>query len=43
VVAEFVRHVRSGGSSSDAGAADEGERALLAEALEAGRLAGASA
>ena len=43
VVAEFVRHVRCGGSTSDAGAADEGERALLAQALEAGRLAGASA
>ena len=43
VVAEFVRHVRGGGSSSDAGAADAGERALLASALEAARLAGASA
>jgi exonuclease SbcD len=39
VVTEFVRHVRGGGSTSDAGAADEGERVLLAQALEAGRLA----
>jgi exonuclease SbcD len=39
VVTEFVRHVRGGGSTSDAGAADESERALLAQALEAGRLA----
>jgi exonuclease SbcD len=38
VVAEFVRHVRCGGSTSDAGAADDGERALLGQALEAGRL-----
>ena len=43
VVAEFVRHVRGGGSTSDAGAATEGERALLASALEAGRLAAVSA
>jgi len=43
VVAEFVRHVRCGGSTSAAGAADEGERALLGQALEAARLAGASA
>jgi exonuclease SbcD len=43
VVTEFVRHVRGGGTASDAGAADEAERALLAEALEAGRLAAASA
>ncbi|MDT7572134.1 MAG: repair protein SbcD/Mre11 [Actinomycetota bacterium] len=43
VVAEFVRHVRCGGSTSDEGAADEAERALLAQALEAGRLAAASA
>jgi exonuclease SbcD len=43
VVAEFVRHVRCGGSTSDAGAPDEDERALLAQALEAGRLATVSA
>ena len=43
VVTEFVRHVRCGGSTSEAGAADEGERALLAQALEAGRLAAVSA
>ena len=43
VVAEFVRHVRGGGSTSDAGAATEQERALLSSALEAGRLAAASA
>ena len=43
VVTEFVRHVRCGGSTSDAGAADDGERALLAQALEAGRVAAASA
>jgi exonuclease SbcD len=43
VVTEFVRHVRCGGSTSDAGAADDGERALLAQALEAGRLAAVSA
>ena len=42
VAAEFVRHVRGGGSSSQAGAADEAERALLRQALEAGRLAAAS-
>ena len=39
VVSEFVRHVRCGGSTSDAGAPDDDERALLAQALEAGRLA----
>ena len=43
VVTEFVRHVRAGGSTSDVGTADETERALLAQALEAGRLAAASA
>jgi exonuclease SbcD len=43
VVTEFVRHVRCGGSTSDAGAVDDGERALLAQALEAGRLAAVSA
>ena len=43
VVSEFVRHVRCGGSTSDAGAADDGERDLLAQALEAGRLAAVSA
>ena len=43
VAAEFVRHVRGGGSTSDAGAADAAERALLQQALEAGRLAAASA
>ena len=43
LVSEFVRHVRCGGSTSDAGAADDGERALLAQALEAGRLAAVSA
>ena len=43
VVAEFVRHVRCGGSTSEAGAADDDERALLGEALEAGRLAAVSA
>jgi exonuclease SbcD len=43
VVSEFVRHVRCGGSTSDAGAADEHERVLLAQALEAGRLAAVSA
>ena len=43
VVAEFVRHVRCGGSTSDAGAADDDERALLAQALQAGRLAAVSA
>ncbi len=40
VAAEFVRHVRGAGSSE--GAPDEAERALLREALEAGR-AGAAA
>ena len=43
VAAEFVRHVRTGGSSSEAGAADDAERALLQQALEAGRLAAACA
>ncbi len=43
VAAEFVRHVRGGGSDSVEGAADDGERALLRQALEAGRLAAASA
>ena len=43
VVTEFVRHVRGGGSTSDAGAADDQDRALLSEALEAGRLAAVSA
>ena len=43
VAAEFVRHVRGGGSTSSAGAADDVERALLQQALEAGRLAAASA
>ena len=43
VVTEFVRHVRGGGSTSVAGAADEQDRALLAQALEAGRLTAASA
>ncbi len=43
VVAEFVRHVRVGGTTSTAGAADEAERALLRDALEAGRRAAASA
>ncbi len=42
VAAEFVRHVRAGGSTSQEGAADDAERALLAEAFEAGRLAAAS-
>ncbi|MCW2606569.1 MAG: exonuclease SbcD, partial [Frankiales bacterium] len=36
VAAEFVRHVRGGGSTSEAGAADDAERALLQQALEAG-------
>ena len=40
VVGEFVRHVRGAG---DAGCAQPAERALLAQALEAGRLAAASA
>ncbi|MCW2681319.1 MAG: exonuclease SbcCD subunit [Frankiales bacterium] len=43
VVGEFVRHVRGGGSTTDAGAATEEDRVLLAQALEAGRLAAASA
>jgi exonuclease SbcD len=43
VLAEFVRHVRVGGSTSDEGRADDAERALLQQALEAGRLAAASA
>lgn len=43
VAAEFVRHVRAGGSTSEAGAADGRERSLLSEAFEAGRLAGAGA
>ena len=43
VVAEFVRHVRCGGSTAGEGAVDEGERSLLSEALEAGRLATVSA
>jgi exonuclease SbcD len=43
IVTEFVRHVRGGGSTSDAGAVDEQDRALLDRALEAGRLAAASA
>ena len=43
VAVEFVRHVRGAGSASDAGAADEHERDLLRSALEAGRLAAASA
>jgi exonuclease SbcD len=43
VVAEFVRHVRCGGGASDAGAPDDDERALLEQALEAGRLAAVSA
>jgi len=43
VVAEFVRHVRCGGAASDAGAAPAEQRALLAQAREAGRLAAVSA
>ena len=43
VVAEFVRHVRCGGSAAEAGAAYEDERELLSQALEAGRLAAVSA
>ncbi len=43
VVAEFVRHVRCGGSTSEAGAADDDERALLAQALEHGRRSAVSA
>ena len=42
VAMEFVRHVRAGGSTSPAGAADDAERVLLQQALEAGRLAAAS-
>ena len=40
VVAEFVRHVRGGAPEAEA---TEQDRALLAQALEAGRLAAASA
>lgn len=43
VATEFVRHVRSGGSTSPEAVADEHERALLHEALAAGRLAEVSA
>lgn len=43
VVTEFVRHVRGGGSTSDAGCCDDEERDLLDSALEAVRLAAASA
>ncbi len=43
VAAEFVRHVRGAGAASQEGTADEGERDLLREALEASRLAAASA
>jgi exonuclease SbcD len=43
VVTEFVRHVRGAGSTSDAGACSDDDRALLEQALEAGRLAAASA
>ncbi len=43
VLCEFVRHVRVGGAVGDEGAADDDERALLRSALEAGRLAAASA
>lgn len=43
VVTEFVRHVRGGGSISDAGCCDDEERDLLDSALEAVRLAAASA
>ncbi|MEX2290245.1 MAG: exonuclease SbcCD subunit D [Mycobacteriales bacterium] len=39
VVTEFVRHVRGGGSTSTVGAADERDRALLQQALDAVRLA----
>jgi hypothetical protein len=40
VVSEFVRHVRGGSAE---GEATEQDRALLTQALEAGRLATASA
>ena len=43
VVTEFVRHVRGAGSTSDAGACTEDDTALLQQALEAGRLAAATA
>ncbi len=43
VAAEFVRHVRTGGSGDATGVADDDERALLRQALEAGRIAAASA
>jgi exonuclease SbcD len=43
VVTEFVRHVRGAGSTSDAGACSDDDRALLEQALEAGRHAAASA
>jgi hypothetical protein len=40
VVSAFVRHVRGGAPEAEA---SEQDRALLSQALEAGRLAGASA
>ena len=43
VLCEFVRHVRVGGAAGEEGAADDEERELLQAALEAGRLAAASA
>lgn len=43
VVTEFVRHVRGAGSTSEVGACTEQDTALLGQALEAGRLAAASA
>ena len=43
IAAEFVRHVRTGGSGNAAGAVDDDERALLRQAFEAGRLAAVSA
>lgn len=43
VVTEFVRHVRGAGSTSDAGACTAEDTDLLSQALEAGRLAAASA
>ena len=43
VVAEFVRHVRSGGTGACGAAPDPAERALRGAALEAGRLSAASA